>query len=200
MHKKEIQSIGERMFEGNRRYSAGLPPRADISAQRRRAVAVEQHPYAAVVACSDSRVPVEHVFDLGVGDLFVVRIAGNVVGMHEAGSLEYAVKHLHVPLVLILGHTNCSAVSAALSGNGTDGAIGSIIKKVMPAVNRARAKSRGESGPEFLRAACIENIHQATADLYRFSPYIKAAADNGTVTVAGALYETETGEVVGLDA
>ena len=104
------------MRAGNRRYAVGQELSADISAQRRRAAAADQRPCAAVLACSDSRVPVEYLFDMGVGDLFVVRVAGNVIGMQEAGSLEYAVEHLHVPLLLVLGHTGCGAVSAALSG------------------------------------------------------------------------------------
>ncbi len=192
-----MESVWERMLEGNRRYAAGLQLQADICAQRRRDTAAGQHPCAAVVACSDSRVPVEHLFDMGVGDLFVVRVAGNVVGLHEAGSLEIAVKQLHVPLVLILGHTGCEAVSAALSGQGADGAIGSLIKKIAPAVDRA--KNSGTSGRELLRVACIENVHQAIDDLFKFSPAVKAAVRKGTVTVAGALYDIETGEVLGLD-
>ncbi len=197
MQNMSMQSIWERMLEGNRSYVAGLQPRADMCAQRRRDTAAGQHPCAAVVACSDSRVPVEHLFDMGVGDLFVVRVAGNVIGLHEAGSLEIAVKHLHVPLVLILGHTGCGAVSAALSGKGADGAIGSLIKKIAPAVDRA--KNSGTSGRELLRVACIENVHQAIGDLFNFSPAVKAAAGRGMVTVAGALYDIETGGVVGLE-
>jgi len=134
---------------------------------------------------------------MGVGELFVVRVPGNVVGMHEAGALEYAVEHLHVQLLLVLGHTGCGAVNVALSGNGTDGAIGSIIKKIEPAVDRA--KSRGKSGSELMRVACIENVHQAITDLLILSPTVKDAVDNGTVTVAGALYDIETGEVASLD-
>jgi len=192
-----MESVWERMLEGNRRYAAGLQLQADIGAQRRRDTVAGQHPCAAVVACSDSRVPVEHLFDMGVGDLFVVRVAGNVVGLHEAGSLEIAVKQLHVPLVLILGHTGCEAVSAALSGQGADGAIGSLIKKIAPAVDRA--KKSGTSGRELLRVACIENVHQAIADLFKLSPVVKAAAGRGMVTVAGALYDIETGGVIGLE-
>lgn len=197
MQNMSMQSVWERMLEGNRRYAAGLQLQADICAHRRRDTAAGQHPCAAVVACSDSRVPVEHLFDMGVGDLFVVRVAGNVVGLHEAGSLEIAVKKLHVPFVLILGHTGCEAVSAALSGQGADGAIGSLIKKIAPAVDRA--KNSGTSGRELLRVACIENVHQAIADLLNLSSAVKAAAGRGMVTVAGALYDIETGGVIGLE-
>ncbi|MBM4311528.1 MAG: carbonic anhydrase [Deltaproteobacteria bacterium] len=196
MHMMSAQTVWETLLEGNRRYAVGRELRADISAQRRRATAAGQHPCAAVLACSDSRVPVEYLFDMGIGDLFVVRVAGNVIGMQEAASLEYAVEHMHVPLLLVLGHTGCGAVDAALSGCRVGGAIGSLMKKIAPAVDRAQ--SRGISGPDLLRAACVENVHQAISDLLSLSPAVRAAADSGTVTVAGALYDIETGEVTGL--
>lgn len=192
------EEIWEKMRAGNRRYVVGQELRADISAQRRRATAAAQHPYAAVLACSDSRVPVEYLFDMGVGDLFVVRVAGNVIGTQESASLEYAVEHMHVPLLLILGHTGCGAVSAALSGCRVGGAVGSLMKKIAPAVERAQ--SRGLSGTDLMHAACVENVHQAISDLLSLSPAVKAAIDSGTVTVVGALYDIETGEVAGLNA
>lgn len=198
MQNTSAEKIWERMLEGNRRYAAGLPSQADISAQRRKDTATSQHPCAAVVACSDSRVPVEFLFDMGIGELFVVRVAGNVIGTHEAGCLEYAVEHLQVKLVLILGHTDCGAVNAALSGNVVKGLIGSIIKKIAPAVARARAKNQDTSGTDLIRAVCIENIHQSIADLLDLSPAVKAAAAHGTTMVAGALYDIETGAAVAI--
>jgi carbonic anhydrase len=196
MQKLSAEKIWGEMREGNRRYVVGQELQADISAQRRRATATAQHPCAAVLACSDSRVPVEYLFDMGVGDLFVVRVAGNVIGTQEAASLEYAVEHMHVPLLLILGHTGCGAVSAALSGCSVNGAIGALMKKIAPAVERAQ--SRGISGTDLMYAACVENVHQAISDLFSLSPAVKAAVDSGAVTVAGALYDIETGEVTGL--
>lgn len=201
MWNMETDPAWVKMLEGNRRYAAGLPPRADVSAGRRRDIVLNgQHPLAAVVACSDSRVPVEHLFDMGIGELFVVRVAGNVVGTHEAATLEYALDHLHVQLLLVLGHTGCSAVNAALSGNTGDGLLGSLIKKIAPAADRARAQNPDVSEAQLLRAACIENVHQAIADLFDRSPAVKAAAGMGTATVAGALYDIETGKVTALDA
>lgn len=194
-----IAPVWEKMLEGNRRYAAGLQSRADVCAKRRSDTAADQHPCAAVVACSDSRVPVEHLFDMGVGDLFVVRVAGNVVGRHEAGSLEHAVVKLHVPLVLVLGHTGCEAVSAALSGDGMDGAFGQLIKKILPAADRAKAQNPGKSGIGLFKAACVENVYQAISDLYKRSSAVKDAAANGKVTVAGALYDIETGEITALE-
>jgi carbonic anhydrase len=199
MHNTSAETIWKKMLEGNRRYAAGLPPQADISAQRRSDTAASQHPCAAVVACADSRVPVEYLFDLGIGELFVVRVAGNVIGTHEAGCLEYAVEHLQVKLVLILGHTKCGAVNAALSDNAAQGLIGSIIEKIAPAVARARAQNSAQSSAELLRAACIENVHQAIINLFDLSPAVKAAAARGTSRVVGALYDIETGEVISLN-
>jgi len=196
MRMMSAETIWKTLLEGNRRYVVGQDLRADISAQRRRATAAGQQPCAAVLACSDSRVPVEYLFDMGVGDLFVVRVAGNVIGTQEAASLEYAVEHMHVPLLLILGHTGCGAVDAALSGCRVGGAMGSLMKKIAPAVERAQ--SRGISGPDLLRTACVENVRQAISDLLSLSPAVKAAAESGAATVAGALYDIETGEVTGL--
>jgi len=189
----------KKMLKGNQRFVLGLKSQADVCAKRRNDTASAQHPYAAVVACSDSRVPVEYIFDMGIGDLFIIRVAGNVIGVHEAESLKHAVEKLHVPLILILGHTGCEAVSAALSVDET-GDASPIIKKILPAADRARAQNRNKSASEILHAACIENVYQAISDLLKLSPVIKAAAADHAVTVAGALYDIETGEVAGLDA
>lgn len=200
MQNKKADTVWKTLLEGNRRYAAGLPSRADISAQRRRDTASNgQHPLAAVVACSDSRVPVEHLFDAGVGDLFVVRVAGNVIGAQEAGSLEYAVEHLHVPLIIILGHTLCGAVSAALFSPACGGAVEHILLKIAPAAERACEQGARVSDDELLQCTLIANVHQAIFDLLDLSPLIQAARDKGIVTVAGALYDTESGHVSGLN-
>jgi len=200
MHIRDTASVWNTLLEGNRRYVAGLPSRADISACRRCDTAHNgQHPLAAVVACSDSRVPVELLFDAGVGDLFVIRVAGNVVGQQEAGSLEYAVAHLRVPLILVLGHTLCGAVSTALSCPSCGGAVEHILQKIAPAAQRARAQCANTSHDDVLRCALHENVYQAISDLLDLSPLIQAARDKGRVTIAGALYDTEAGTVSGLN-
>ena len=194
------ESTWAKLLEGNHRYAVSLPSRGDISAQRRHDTARNgQRPLAAVVACSDSRVPVKHLFDVGVGDLFVIRAAGNVVGSQEAGSIEYAVGQLRVPLVIILGHTLCWAVSAALFSPACGGAGDSILLKIIPAAKRARTQYTGTSKTELLNAAVIQNVYQAIADLLDLSPPVQASCDKGTVKVAGALYDTETGTVAGLN-
>lgn len=196
----QAETTWNMLLEGNRRYVSGQELRADLSAGRRRETAINgQRPCAAVIACSDSRVPVEHLFDAGVGDLFVIRVAGNVVGSHEAGSLEYAVEHLRVPLVIVLGHTLCGAVSAVLFNPAGCGAIEHIQSRIVPAAGRARAICAGRSNDELLQRAVVENIHQAITDLFDHSPLIRAASDRGSLTVAGALYNTESGEITGLN-
>ncbi len=200
MHKKIATTVWNTLLEGNRRYTGGLPTRADISPQRRHDTALNgQHPLAAIVACSDSRVPVEHLFDTGVGDLFVVRIAGNIIGEQAAGSLEYAVEHLRVPLIIILGHTLCGAVSAALFSPASGGAVENITSKIAPAAQRAIERCGQSSKDELLQCAIIENVYQAISDLLDISPQVQAACDKGTVTIAGAIYDTAAGHVAGLN-
>jgi carbonic anhydrase len=200
MQNKHVETIWHTLLDGNRRYTDGAPPRADTSAQRRRDTAQNgQHPLAAVVACSDSRVPVELLFDAGVGDLFIIRVAGNVIGAQEAGSLEYAVEHLGVPLILILGHTLCGAVSSALFCPACGGAVEHVLQKIAPAAQRSRTQCGQSSQEELLQCAVIENVHQAISDLLDLSPLVQAACDKGSVTVAGALYDTEAGTVTGLN-
>ena len=113
------------------------------STQRVTQAAKAQHPVAVVVSCSDSRVPPEIVFDQGIGDLFVIRTAGEVVKDVELGSIEYAVEHLHVPLVIVLGHKRCGAVEAAVKGGAAPGNIASIVELIKPAVEEAK-KQKGD--------------------------------------------------------
>jgi carbonic anhydrase len=107
-------------------------------------VVTGQHPFAVILTCSDSRVPPEVIFDQGIGDLFVIRNAGNIVDDVVIGSIEYAVEHLHTPLVIVLGHQQCGAVTAALKGGKATGHIASVIEKILPAVADAR-KQPGDS-------------------------------------------------------
>ena len=128
----------EELLEGNRRFSEGERTCPNASPTRRREVAEGQNPFAVVIACSDSRVPPEILLDRGIGDLFVIRTAGNVIDDAALGSIEYAVEHLGVRLVLVMGHTRCGAVCAALQNSGAEGCIGSVTKALLPAIEDAR--------------------------------------------------------------
>ncbi len=124
-----------------------------------------QKPFAAVLTCSDSRVPVEHIFDVGVGDLFVVRVAGNICSEDELGSLEFAVDALAVPLIVVLGHTRCGAVKAACQGGGKNKAVAVILEKIRPAVARAKKTCLTNDGDELIDKMIIENIGLAIENL-----------------------------------
>src|SRR5205085_10520354 len=116
--------------EGNGRFAAGKLAVKDVGAQRRATLAKGQHPFAVVLACADSRVPPELVFDQGLGELFVLRVAGNLADPFVLGSIEYAVEHLHTPLIVVLGHENCGAVAAALTKAAFPGNLGTLVKEV----------------------------------------------------------------------
>jgi carbonic anhydrase len=173
----------ERLLAGNRRYLSGLPASRYGTAHRRTEVAEHQHPFAVVVCCSDSRVGPEVVFDQGLGDIFVFRTAGEVVDDVGLGSIEYAVDHLGVPLVVVLGHERCGAVAATLKGGEAPGHIGALIKAIEPAV----AESKGASGDQLDNAV--------RAQVRAVVRQLKAAELLHKAEVVGARYDLDTGAV-----
>jgi len=182
--------------DGNARYVEGKPQHPHQNRERRALTFGQgQHPLAAVLACSDSRVPVELIFDQGIGDLFVVRVAGNVAQADELGSLEYAVGHLAVPLVVVLGHSQCGAVSAVVDNLKLTGHLVAPLAPVKSAVAKAKADNPELAGEALLNAAIQANIWQAVEDLLQKSNEVKAQAKAGKLQVVGALYELDTGQV-----
>ncbi len=161
------------------------------------ALAEGQSPAAAIVGCADSRVPPEILFDVGVGDLFVVRVAGNVVsgsGPVVKGSIEYAVAELNVPLIMVLGHSNCGAVKAAIkhidAKDVLPGAINDLVELIKPAV----AKSKGTEG-ESLDNAIRANVGIGVERLKGLQPIVAGPVNEGKVKVVGAVYDLRTGKV-----
>jgi carbonic anhydrase len=187
--------IGE-LWEGNRRFQRdeARGPRRDRA--RRAEVAERQAPIAAVVACSDSRVPPEILFDQGLGDLFVVRVAGNVVGGDALGSLEYAAEHLEVPVVVILGHSRCGAVGAALHG-GESGSphIDAILAALRPAVEATAA-----IGGDRAAHAAKEHVRRLVGELPGRSAILRTRVETGRLAVVGAYYDVVSGAVERLEA
>ena len=182
--------------EGNARYADGKPqhPRQD-RARRALTAAQGQHPLAAILSCSDSRVPPEIIFDQGIGDLFVVRVAGNVAATDEIGSIEYAVDHLAVPLVVVLGHTQCGAVTAVVDDTKLPPNIASLVEPIKPAVDKAREANPQAAKDELLKAAITGNVWQALEDMLRLSPIIREKVKAGQAQVVGALYDLDSGQV-----
>ncbi|HEY9074525.1 MAG TPA: carbonic anhydrase [Desulfobaccales bacterium] len=158
-----------------------------------------QQPEAAVLCCSDSRVPAEIVFDQSLGDLFVVRTAGLVLEPTSIGSLEYAVAHLHIPLLVIKGHECCGAVTAAVDHpEYSEGHIGAIVRQIAPAV--ALARSTGKSGAELVEEASNLHLKSLEERLRQESRIISEALDRGQLEIIVARYRLETGKVEVLSA
>ncbi len=182
--------------DGNARYLEGKATHPHQDAARRALTAGQgQHPLATVLSCSDSRVPVELIFDQGISDLFVVRVAGNVAATDEIGSMEYAVDHLNTPVVLVLGHSQCGAVTAVVENAKLTGNIAVLVAPIKPAVAKAREEHPGAAAEALVAAAVKDNVFQAMEDILQKSPVIKAAVKAGKVKLLGALYELDTGKV-----
>ena len=154
-----------------------------------------QHPYATIVGCSDSRVPVELLFDAGFGDLFIIRVAGNVCNTDEIGSIEYGVDHLGTPVMIVLAHTQCGAVTAVTTGAEVHGSIPKLVEPIAPALARAKADNPGVEGAELVPKVIEANMWQAVEDLLKKSPDVVKHVKDGTTKVVGAMYHIEDGKV-----
>ncbi|MBF0450106.1 MAG: carbonic anhydrase [Candidatus Magnetomorum sp.] len=155
---------------------------------------------ATVITCSDSRVPVERIFDAGVMDIFVVRVAGNVCDVDEIGSIEYGLAHVHTPVLVVLGHTKCGAVTAvthAFHGkkHQLERNIPPLIDNIEPAVKRAATKYSNLHGDDLIPHAIVENVWQSIEDLFMNSPSTRDLVKKGKVKVVGAIYNVTTGSV-----
>jgi carbonic anhydrase len=181
------------LLAGNARFVEGKPANKELGDARRRALALGQHPKAAILSCSDSRVPPEHLFDQGLGDLFVIRLAGNVPEPAAVGSVEYAVEHLGVGLVVVLGHHACGAVKAALEGGEPEGDVGLIVKDIAPAVRTARAT--GKAGAALEDAVVHENARRAAAALTERSAAVRRLVREGKLEIKVAVYDLATGQL-----
>jgi carbonic anhydrase len=183
------------LMAGNVRYSSGMPEHRNTGIDRIAETATGQSPFAIVLACADSRVPAELVFDRGVGDIFVVRVAGNTSGAFQAGSIEYAVEHLGTPLIVVMGHTSCGAVGAAASGAEVHGNIGAILAPIAPAIQEAKAAAPDASPTEVAGLAVRYNVMRSMNDLILSSPAIASGVQGGSVRMVGAVYDLSTGRV-----
>ena len=147
------------------------------------------------MTCSDSRVPVEVIFDQGICDVFVIRVAGNVSDVDEIGSIEYGVSHLKTPLMVVLGHVNCGAVTAVVTDAELHGSIPLLVDNIKPAVVKALQNNPGVTGSALVPAAIKENVWQSIDDLFKGSPAVRERVKNGTLKVIGAVYDINIGGV-----
>ncbi len=176
------------LLAGNQRFAQQQTTGLHRGAFRLKQVAKGQKPFAAILGCADSRVPVEILFDQGLGDLFVVRVAGNVATPEEIGSLEYATL-VGAKVILVLGHERCGAVTAALAGKPVPGQIGSILEQIKPAI----AATKGQSGDP-LKNAIIANVQNQVA-IIASSPVVTDLVQAGKLKIVGGYYDLDTGVV-----
>jgi carbonic anhydrase len=178
------------LLEGNKRYVSSQSKHPHQDVKRRHDLEKTQHPFACVLSCSDSRVAPEIVFDEGLGDLFVVRVAGNIVDEAVTGSIEYAVEHLGTPIVLVMGHESCGAVQATIGGGEPKTHIQSLVEAIAPAVASAK-KEKGDLVANAVRA----NVQLVVKQLKGSKPILSDKARQGKIRIVGAVYELATGNV-----
>lgn len=180
----------ELLVEGNSRFVAGRTIRPDQGVARRAELAKGQQPFAIVLTCADSRVSPEIYFDQGLGSIFVIRNAGNVLDDHVIGSIEYAVEHLGAGLIVVVGHSKCGAVAATVAGGHAPGHLPSIVHSIEPAVKR----SAGEPGDK-IDNAVRTNAQLVAAELQACGPILSEAVAHGKLKVVAARYDLASGKV-----
>lgn len=189
--------------EGNMRFYTGKATHPDTDNKRLTMCGKENqgdYAFATVITCSDSRVPVERLFDAGLMDIFVIRVAGNVLDVDEIGSVEYGLAHVHTPVFVVLGHTQCGAVTAvtnAAQGHGhpLERNIPPLVDNIEPAVKKAIADHPDIHGADVIPYAIEENVWQGIEDLFMESPVSRELVESGKVKVVGAIYDVATGKV-----
>jgi carbonic anhydrase len=200
-------SAGEalaRLREGNARFVSGVRSLDSLMTHTRRAELADEHyPFAIVLGCSDARVPAELVFDQGLGDLFVIRVAGNIVSPSQVGSVEFAAERFGTPLVVVLGHTGCGAVAATLEEirrrSSSSPNLRSIVDRIRPAFETLLATGLGDDEPRLLREAVRANVRTSADHLRHGSALLESLIQSGRLAVVGAEYSLETGAVTFLD-
>lgn len=178
----------DKLVKGNQRFKIGKPQFPNQGAVRRESVVKVQTPFAVIVACSDSRVAPEILFDQGIGDLFVIRVAGNVIGPLEMESIEYAAKYLHASCVLVMGHENCGAVKAVISGQTED------VRYIAQLINSSVIKAKASGLSNLLERATKLNA-QTMTKFIKQSSVISDLIERGKLEVRSGFYDFDTGAV-----
>lgn len=179
------------LMEGNKRFIEGNLQHPNHCEESRQGSASGQTPIATVLTCADSRVPPVDIFDQGIGDIFVVRVAGNIIGDHTLGSIEYAVAHLNTPLVMVLGHSSCGAVGAVVSETKLDGHMSTLVPPIQAAIKTVR-----EQEGNLVNNAAKELAKQMALKIASSEPVIADHVKDGKTKVVPAYYDLHSGEVV----
>ena len=187
------ESLG-RLKAGNARFVSQPDDAAWVDVARRTALAAGQEPFATILSCADSRVPPEVVFRAGLGELFVVRSAGHVTDRSILASVEYATEHLHVPLVVVMGHESCGAVRAA-ADTPASASLGLNLDYLLKAIRPSVAATRTAPEATRLRAAILEHVEETMNSMTQASPVLMSAARSGQLMLVGAYYELSSGKV-----
>lgn len=185
----------QRLEEGNKRFVSGKPMHPDETLERLRELKKGQHPFAIVVSCSDSRVPSELVFDQGLGDIFSIRTAGNVIGDYELGSIEYAVEHLDCKLIVVMGHKGCGAVEAFIDSKGNYNHEDHIKKIVEYIESEKEENDLVKEDKLSIDNAVNANVQHGVEFLKTAEPILKESHHQKKITIIGAVYDIENGKV-----
>ena len=192
------QQALDTLIEGNERFINNVRRQHDML-QVRDELKDKQHPFASVLGCSDSRTTVELLFDQNLGDIFSVRLAGNIASRKAIGSLEFSTEYLGAKIIVVMGHTNCGAVKAACD-NFSGGNIGEIIRLITPAVEEEvtvkNEADRQSSNAEFVEKVCFLNVQQQIKRILRYSRIIKKQVQDGKIGLVGAVYDLASGHVM----
>lgn len=190
------EQVWSRLKEGNNRYLSGksIHPRFD-AAQREKTAREGQKPIATILGCSDARVPPEMVFDQGFGDLFVVRVAGNVCAVAELASIEYGVKYLHTPLIAVMGHSQCGAVDGGLSGAALRGSLPKLMNMITPVTDKTKKNHPDLKGDALLDAAIEDNVRNSMAEILQTSPGLAQLVKEKKLLIVGGIRNIKTGQV-----
>jgi len=187
----------QKLMDGNQRYVENkLGTCAATDTQAREKLAKSQHPYAIILSCSDSRVPPELIFDKSLGEIFVVRVAGNVPDPIVLGRIEYAAEHLGTKLIVVLGHERCGAVKATVEAKGKpEGNIGAIVKEILPSAKKAKTIMKGKAQEEVVECAVELNAKAVAAALPKRSKVLAEQLKEGKIKIVTAKYDLDEGKV-----
>jgi carbonic anhydrase len=200
------QEALQRLKEGNERFVSQITQQQELASEKRRLNLLEgQSPFAIILGCSDSRVPAEIIFDQGLGDLFVIRVAGNIVAPSQVGSIEFAVETYGTPLVVVLCHNSCGAIKATLDAikkpdQTPSHNLMSIVSRIRPSLETLTETDLKNNEEDLMRFAVRANIRTSVSQVRYSSPYLETQIKSGNLMVVGAQYSLKEGQVNFFDA